>query len=562
MKLLVEQKERLEAKIKSLKQENQVYKEKRTLFGHYESDDMVGRIDSIEARTYSNAIQANEKIIEDYEHILSDAEIVTHFNNEQIEIGTQFVLEFSDGTREKYTLVETNAGVSTLEGYLTFYSEIGKKIYKKAVGASIQVEASHEEIKIVEIVPKKEIQIACSPVVKQKEKSVPSNQAKPSQQETKKEETKKQEVKKEASTSQEEKHTALKFTYRFPREGVCAAFRNYYKSLQEHGHEEDARKEMLRLDNVTFAQKKYLNDYLGKLMIQKRSLTNHLDEDAYSSQIKKVKDALQKKSILPQTVIETELGKPILLEVTKNKTTDIVEGELIPRCYGDEQHHGFISIRSALGFFAYHAKMGEQMRLTNPSQRVRVAQFGIDRSQILLPLSVNLQKLSPLEEAQTEMRLEQMRKFYPKMTLSQRTLLEQEICKLSAHEESTYQEYLQSLLEQMKKGYLEVQQEKEVEANEEQIGLGSTVLYELSDGKQAIQFQKELIWNAYTTESKEDYLEMSHVLGASLFGKKEQDEIQIPYQGKMRNGRVLQVTNQVPLETTNPHFSNFVYRKK
>ncbi len=546
MKILREQKEKLENEIKRLEQEELELRKKRSIYMEYESNDIAGRTKSQEAVDYTTAIKHSSELKANYEAILESAELVSTFNNEQIEIGTKFVIEFEDGYRETCTLVETNVGVSTLDGYMTVYSPVGQAIYhQKVTGQTLKSEAIDKTFKIVEIIPQEN----------QKEELIEQSE----NEENKTVEEIVEPVQEEKKVAQETTKKIARPKVYFPAEISCFAYRDYQKSLQE-SNTTDAKKELILLDNLTFNQKQYLYQYLRQL-VSRKERAMYEEASACLGQIKKVQAALKKHIIRPQTSSEVELGHQVLLELNKSNQTQILDCELIPKSYGKENENGFLSVRTAIGFFAYHAKMGDTVRIKSMSTTVRVAQFGIQKDNLLFPLSANLSTLTPKEELLVEKRFQELQKSFPKMTISQKALLDYELEKLSDTESSPYQEYLYYLKDQIALGNIEVQTQEELEANGCQVGLGSQVSYMyLKNGKLKCA-TKELVWNSYTTEDKKDYVEMKSALGASLYGKKEQEKISIPHHGKMLEGHVISISNRPSIKTNHSNLPDVYFQK-
>ncbi len=157
MKLLLEQKEYLEKKILSLQEKKARLQEqkKQTKVNNSFSYNTVFE----DSQLLTEELGKSEREINEYQSLLSTAEIITTFNNEQIDFGTSFKVKFQDVDEiYEYTLIEVNLGseFNSQHGYITKESKLGSAIYMKSVSSKFYYDIDGEEIagEVLEIIPK------------------------------------------------------------------------------------------------------------------------------------------------------------------------------------------------------------------------------------------------------------------------------------------------------------------------------------------------------------------------------------------------------------------------
>ncbi len=131
--------ERLEEKIKTYK----CYFDERRSFGQDDSKVYVGDIQT------ENEYNREVKELENYQSILKNSTKTIYIPSDEIGIGTEFILHFSDGEEMKVTFCDNLVGLNHLDGYISKDSPIGKKLFAKKAGDVIK--QGDLEIKIKEI---------------------------------------------------------------------------------------------------------------------------------------------------------------------------------------------------------------------------------------------------------------------------------------------------------------------------------------------------------------------------------------------------------------------------
>ncbi len=469
-----------------------------------------------ETRVYQEELESLRFQIAAYQELLNQGQLITHFDNNRIALGTKFILQFALDDCEEYTLIETNIGVSTLEGYITLNSPIGQCILGKMPGESFAIEFNHHSIQgvVQQIIPQEDLPI----------------------------EQPKMEAASKVKTTVEPKKKEKKNAYFAPRHR-CKKFEEYYHHMKENINCALGRREVFCIQNLTLHQKEYLEKYVQEISKQclEKNFRNSNERNAYVLKRRYVKEALKKESYQIKNYRMTQLSQNVICEIKGNEEAYVKEGELVPHIYGDEDEHGFITIRQFTGFYAYRMAMGETVKIPNKKLFLRVAQFGIKRENLLYPLSANLTwtSYSPEEQETNASHTLYQEKKHLEMTPSQEKLYQQELMKIENNEnESPYLQYLLALKEKLKQGSITVLSEEELAKNQDTIGLGSQISYVLYQNGEETHYQQEMIACAYTVEEKQHYVEKCTSIGSVLFGKRAGDTFVVVKDGKELLGSV------------------------
>lgn len=524
MKLLLEQKEYLENKMKTLRKEiSEIQMQKKAMVGDYYSAKYRAKYE--ETQILGDLLSERMAELNYYQSVLSSSEIITEFNHEKIDIGTSFRVKFQDDESIcEYTLIDKNLGFGSEQGYITRESKLGEAVYLKEASFSFCYSIEDEEIagEILEIIPKKAISIS---------------------QLNKDDEIKSEKL--PVSKGVKERH--IKNTDN--DEDNCVGFKNYIAKLKKYERSSSiAKREMERLMAITPLQAIYLRKRLAELSRKK----------SYDTVIKRTLELrkaaiahhLAEEIIVPEDLTAIDLGTKMILEVDSEGKKNIEYLELVPLMRGLQAEGKFVSVRNRIGFGLYKTQIGDIIKFNkttiSPRKAIKVLQFGIDKDKLLNPASANIPALSYKEKEQSLLRVRYQNKYHPDMTLSQWRLFDTEVSKISSDAcETPYIERLNLLKEMVSSDDIEILTGKKLKLNREQIGIGSKVCYYLLEDGKTETHTTELISCAYTVEEKDKYTESFTPLGKSLMGKKKDDCFEIKDHGTLKKGVVLSVCNEI-----------------
>ncbi len=505
--------------------------------------------DSIEFSRYQSEFENIQKEKRHYEKVLASSELVTDFDCEKVDIGTTFEIQFENQEKYHYTLVESNVGISSIDGYITIASPLGRALLGKRIGEHFQFKIGniHQKGTVLQLEVKENV---TSSLHQEKEPSI---------------------VQEDQKSFTESLHDSFEDTtirkYQNPLEAITfpslrgvsnprsyfktelktkrfASYFNKVKSSSSFGFGKD---EWYRLHCLSASQKEYLYLYLKELVKRYEQPFSCINEKvAYRQKIAILQRVLTKDVMVPRNSHRAEMGQNILCEMKLQKETKFVEGELISGIYADEYLHGFLSIRQTLGFYAYRMRLDETAEIGRDHINLRLVQFGIQRNQLLYPLSANLHWTHYTEEEKKANLYHErlQRQGFHKMTASQKELFQRELQKTSHIKVAgAYVRHLYKVQDEMKKGKILSITDEEIEMNQDKIGLGSRVSYVLLQDKNVEVKEAEFIECAYTVEDKNHFIEMHSPLGKALLGKQQNDSFTIKYPDKEVTGYIQSVNN-------------------
>lgn len=513
MKLLLEQKEYLEKKILSLQEKKaRLQEQKKQIKVNYNFSYNTVFEDS---QLLTEELGKNEREINEYQSLLSDAEIITTFNNEQIDFGTSFKVKFQDIDEVyEYTLIEVNLGseFNSQHGYITKDSKLGSAIYMKSVSSKFYYDIDEEEItgEILEIIPKNSLTI--------KQQEMPRR-------------SEIQKVNKEKSSRN-----------RIPGEIHCTAFTEYHLKLKKYANSSvNIKKELARLQMITPSQEACL-----KKLLVAENRKNY----KYVSSKNGLLQYLARKIIMPEDLTTIDFGTEMLLEIESNGKKKVKSLELVPLFCGLQAEDRFVSVRNRIGFALYKGQIGDVfdfMKTSHePHQKIRVLQFGIHKDHLLIPDNSNLPSLSQKEREKSLVYFRYQKKNRPDMTISQWKLFDIELSKVSSDAERTpYISRLHSLKSLVSKDNVRILTEKRIKENKDEVGIGSVVHYALGTADKKEEYTTEMIACAYTVEEDLKYTEAFSPLGKSMMGKKKDESFEWEIDGSVQKGVILSVCNEV-----------------
>ena len=325
MRLLLEQKEYLEKKILSLQEKKARLQEqkKQTKVNNSFSYNTVFE----DSQLLTEELGKSEREINEYQSLLSTAEIITTFNNEQIDFGTSFKVKFQDVDEiYEYTLIEVNLGseFNSQHGYITKESKLGSAIYMKSVSSKFYYDIDGEEIagEVLEIIPKNFLTI--------KQKEVPE----------------KSEIQKVNMVNKEKPRRN-----RTLNEEKCTAFVEYHQKLKKYANSSaNIKKELARLQMITSSQ---------EVCLKKLLVAENRKNYKYASSKASLLQRLARKIIRPEDLTTIDFGTEMLLEIESNGKKKIKSLELVPLFCGLQAEDRFISVRNRIGFALYKGQVGD-----------------------------------------------------------------------------------------------------------------------------------------------------------------------------------------------------------
>lgn len=515
MKLLLEQKEYLEKKILSLQEKKARLQEqkKQTKVNNNFSYNTVFE----DSQLLTEELGKSEREINEYQSLLSTAEIITTFNNEQIDFGTSFKVKFQDVDEiYEYTLIEVNLGseFNSQHGYITKESKLGSAIYMKSVSSKFYYDIDGEEIagEVLEIIPKNFLTI--------KQKEVPE----------------KSEIQKVNMVNKEKPRRN-----RTLNEEKCTAFVEYHQKLKKYANSSaNIKKELARLQMITSSQ---------EVCLKKLLVAENRKNYKYVSSKASLLQRLARKIIRPEDLTTIDFGTEMLLEIESNGKKKIKSLELVPLFCGLQAEDRFISVRNRIGFALYKGQVGDVFdfikTVYEPHQKIKVLQFGIHKDHLLIPDNSNLPSLSQKEREESLIHFRYQKKNCPDMTISQWKLFDIELSKVSDDAERTpYISRLYALKDLVSEDNIRILTEKRVKENNDKVGIGSVVHYALTTDDKKEEYTTEMIACAYTVEEDLKYTEAFSTLGKSMMGKKKGESFEWEIDGSVQKGVILSVYNE------------------
>lgn len=513
MKILVEQEEYIKNEIERLKKKTAHLQEECV-------SNLTGKFQ--EMKTSGGSILAEQQRINILQNILRSSSVVTEFNNEQIDIGTLFTVKFADSEElSEFTMIDSNleGKFTTSNGYITKNSPLGQAVYLKSSSSSFSYQVEDQDMivgEIVEIISKENV------IKKPKKEKLP------------------------VSSIDKDKTR-----YLCDLNKIGSGFRKYYDKLCRYQrHSKVAQREIERLNSITVSQYQHLLTCYHQL--SKETLPYRKDYQSICERLRDVKRNLRR-NILPEAPSSiVDFGTMLILEMKKSEKITVQELELVPFCYQalDDYNDHYLSIRNWMGFSSYKSQMGDCFVPDNAhSKSFTIAQFNIHPEKLLLPMSSNLSFYTKEEKEVSFGRYQYQKENHSIMTLSQKMLLDKEISKVSETPKMTpYIERLYFLKQSVEEKAILVQTDDMVLENNEEIGLGSFVHYDLLiDGELKSQ-SGEMISCAFTVEENDQYIEEFSPLGKSLIGKRQDDCFEFLVDGVVQKGVVTSVSNQVVIK--------------
>ena len=142
MKLIPEQVQNIRCEILAREQEkimfDEYYDDQKALGGTDQELNCIVKDETINFQNHQNKTR-----LEELKNILLTGEYVKKINTDQIDIGTKFYLEFEGEEKEKYTLVDTKECLSSINGFISKDSPLGKSIYGKKENEEFSIKTQY-----------------------------------------------------------------------------------------------------------------------------------------------------------------------------------------------------------------------------------------------------------------------------------------------------------------------------------------------------------------------------------------------------------------------------------